>query len=66
MDHPTLPVVIGLLLILFAAWLVTGGPDKYESTAGKFIEPAAPLGTGEIYDEELIDRDNVVESILNN
>ncbi len=66
MDHPTLPLIIGLLVVLFAAWLVTGGPAKEESTAGKFIKPTSPLDSGQIYDEKLIDKEIFIESLLEN
>lgn len=42
--------VLGLVLVaLWGMWLIGGGPNKYESTAGPFIKPLAPLDTGEIY-----------------
>lgn len=42
--------LLGIILAaLWGVWLVSGGPNKYESTAGPFIKPLAPLDTGEIY-----------------
>ena len=40
---------VGLLVLLFILWIATGGPQDWEATAGPFIEPPSPLGTGEVY-----------------
>lgn len=63
MDHPTLPVVIGLIVVLFAAWLITGGPNR--DPGGKFIKPAAPVDTGEVYDEQLLRPGTPIEELWN-
>ena len=38
-----------LLIGLWFVWFFTGGPQRYESTAGPFLKPAAPLDTGAVY-----------------
>jgi hypothetical protein len=40
---------IGILLVLFLAWVFSGGPERSSSREGIFLEPPYPLGTGEIY-----------------
>jgi len=41
--------LIFILILLWFVWFFTGGPNKYESKAGPFIKPPAPINTGEIY-----------------
>lgn len=43
----------GLLAILFLAWLISGGPERYSLETDKpFIKPPSPLDSGEIYGPE--------------
>ncbi|KKQ35901.1 MAG: hypothetical protein US50_C0003G0021 [Candidatus Nomurabacteria bacterium GW2011_GWB1_37_5] len=45
-----------LLIILVGLWFVwffTGGPEHFESLAGPFLRPPAPLNTGEIYGKDI-------------
>lgn len=55
--EPVVQFVIALIFVLFVGWLITGGPQDYESSSGKFIRPAAPLDSGAVYDKKLIDAD---------
>jgi len=41
--------LILILILLWFIWFFTGGPQKYESKAGPFLKPPAPIDTGEIY-----------------
>ena len=41
--------LVVILIILWFVWFFTGGPQKYESKAGPFLKPPAPIDTGEIY-----------------
>ena len=41
--------VAGVFLLLGLVWLVGGGPARQEATQGPFLEPPAPLGSGEVY-----------------
>lgn len=40
---------IAIMAVLGLIWYATGGPSRPESWSGPFIEPPAPIGTGEIY-----------------
>lgn len=40
---------LGIMALLFLAWIVTGGPTRYESQKGPLIKPLPPVGSGEIY-----------------
>jgi|GEM_PF-1534459 len=53
MGHPVLEFVIGLIVILFIAWVVTGGYKDPHADDGKFIQPLDPVGGGEVYDQPL-------------
>lgn len=47
-----LPKVLLLFLAVFVIWVLFGGKDRYETNPaeqGVFMEPLAPLGTGETY-----------------
>ena len=41
--------VLAVIAALWVLWLATGGALRPSATAGPFIEPPAPLGSGEIY-----------------
>ncbi|QQR76894.1 hypothetical protein IPJ63_01360 [Candidatus Nomurabacteria bacterium] len=42
-----------LLAVLFLAWFISGGPERYDLENDKpFIKPPSPLNTGEIYGPE--------------
>ncbi len=40
---------IAIITALGIIWFATGGPNRPEAWAGPFIQPPAPIGTGEIY-----------------
>ena len=40
---------VAIMTVLGLIWYATGGPSRPESWSGPFIEPPAPIGTGEIY-----------------
>lgn len=40
---------IGALVVLFFIWVFTGGPERYISQKGPYLEPPAPLGSGDAY-----------------
>ena len=40
---------VAIMIALWILWYATGGPSRPESWRGPFIEPPAPIGTGEIY-----------------
>ncbi len=45
-------IIFGGLIILFAMWLFTGGPERVENKYNPFIEPLVdPLGDGTVYGE---------------
>jgi len=45
-------IVFGGLIILFAMWLFTGGPQRVENKYNPYIEPLVdPLGDGTVYGE---------------
>lgn len=47
-----LPKVLLLFLAVFVIWVLFGGKDRYETNPaeqGVFMEPLAPLGSGETY-----------------
>jgi len=46
-------VFFGLIAVLFLAWFMNDGYKNNERTSGKFIEPAAPLDGGRVYDEKI-------------
>lgn len=54
MGHPAAEFVIGLIVILFIAWIVTGGYKDPNADEGKFIKPLGPIDSGEVYDEPII------------
>ncbi len=37
-----------LLIVVWFIWYFTNGPQRYEATK-PFINPPAPLGTGQVY-----------------
>ena len=41
--------VLAVIAALWVLWLATGGALRPSATAGPFIKPPAPLGSGEIY-----------------
>lgn len=41
--------VLWMLVVLFLAWLITGGPGRSSSRMGLFLKPPAPLGSDEVY-----------------
>ncbi len=42
-------VLIVVLIFLFLIWFLGGGPERYESRQGPFLNPPAPLDNGAIY-----------------
>ncbi len=56
--HPELKWIFLLLLGLFVAWIVTGGPARVEENKkNPFLEEPAPIQGGQIYGlDELKDR----------
>ena len=45
---------IFFLILLFIAWIISGGPQRALQTGSannKFIDSAAPLGTGQTYNK---------------
>jgi len=38
-----------ILVVLWMAWFVTGGPTKFEDNSKPFLNPPFPLGTGGMY-----------------
>ncbi len=53
MGHPVAEFVIGLVVILFIAWVVTGGYKDPHADDGKFIVPLTEQGGGAVYDGPL-------------
>ncbi|MES2953772.1 MAG: hypothetical protein V4674_04450 [Patescibacteria group bacterium] len=43
-------IFLGILFLMFVVWVSTGGPERYISRAGPFLNPPAPLGSGTAYD----------------
>ncbi len=43
-------IFLGVLFLLFVVWVSTGGPARYISQAGPFLNPPPPLGSGTAYD----------------
>jgi len=41
--------LIFILVILWFAWFLTGGPKHTERLKGPFLKPPAPMDTGDIY-----------------
>jgi hypothetical protein len=54
MGNPVVEFVVGLVVILFIAWIVTGQYKNPDADKGKFITPITQDGGGEVYDEPLI------------
>lgn len=54
MGHPLVEFIIGLLALLFLAWIVTGQYKDPHADDGKFIKPLNPLDSGEVYDAPII------------
>lgn len=42
-------IFIGILVLMFFVWLFTGGPTRYISQKGPFLEPPAPISSGDAY-----------------
>lgn len=40
---------LGVLVLIFIVWVFTGGPDRYISHQGPFLNPPAPIGSGDAY-----------------
>src|SRR3989344_7230169 len=40
---------VAIMIALWILWYATGGPSRPEAWRGPFIEPPAPISTGEIY-----------------
>ena len=53
MGHPVAEFVIGLIVILFIAWIVTGQHKDPDVDRGKFIVPLTEEGGGTVYDGPL-------------
>ena len=56
---------IGVLVVLFIAWLTIGGPSR-EEAQDKFIRQPNGFGTGETYDEKLFERDALFDGFGRN
>lgn len=54
MGDIVLEFFIGLIVVLFLAWIVTGGYKDPDADEGKFIKAPTPIDSGEVYDEPLI------------
>jgi hypothetical protein len=39
---------LGIVLIVWVIWFVTGGPGRYDKTK-PFLKPPSPIDTGETY-----------------
>ncbi|MFH1170593.1 MAG: hypothetical protein V1704_03475 [Candidatus Vogelbacteria bacterium] len=44
---------VAIMIALWILWYATGGPSRPEAWRGPFIEPPAPISTGEIYGASL-------------
>jgi hypothetical protein len=44
--------ILGVLVVLFFLWLLTGGYDRIENKDKPFIRPPDPLDSGEKYGVE--------------
>jgi len=53
MGHPVAEFVIGLVVILFIAWIVTGQYKDPNVSDGKFIVPLIEEDGGTVYDAPL-------------
>ena len=53
MGHPAAEFFIGLIVILFIAWVVTGQYKDPNADEGKFIVPLTEQDGGAVYDEPL-------------
>ncbi|MFA5841415.1 MAG: hypothetical protein WC835_00400 [Candidatus Paceibacterota bacterium] len=38
-----------IVIVIWAVWVITGGPSRYESKNGYLLKPPSPLSTGEAY-----------------
>ena len=53
---------IFILAVIFFFWLITGGPERLEVRKGPFIKPLAPVGSGEIYGPDVLNRNTEGET----
>ena len=57
-DHPEFFWFLIIMIGIFLLWVLSGGPEQSAPTRNnKFIEPLAPLGGGNTYDENFIETD---------
>lgn len=42
-------IFIGIFILMFIVWVSTGGPARYISQAGPYLDAPAPIGTGQPY-----------------
>lgn len=52
--HRDIWIFLAFMVLLFVAWVMTGGPERAKESgdaANKFQEPLAPLGSGQTYNQ---------------
>lgn len=50
--------IIGFFVVLFIAWIITGGPESAKESGSafdKFQKPLAPLDSGETYNRNIFE-----------